>query len=366
MSRRVSDTAVRESSGTAGTDAERRAAHALAADLRAGGREVRVQTLWVRTAWWAPQALAVALGVVASVVAVGDPMPAVVLAAVALLVSLADLSALTPIRRCTPARATQNVVSAPEHVPPGAITLIVTAAVDRARSGLTRRFPGGVLRWSLSALALVLACCVVRAAGIEDAWVGAVQLLPTLVLLACLLAFLDEAVADPLEDDRGAVQVALELTAELDAAPPAHLAVAVVLAGAGGAQAAGLRAWLRGRRARGLAPTDVALVHLEPVRDSEPGWWARDGIVVTSALHPQLVRAARAAADAEPELEATVRRRPRGTAAAVARAGGWPAIAVAIGDPQAGARFAHALVRALDAELDDAPPGEAVQSTDTA
>jgi hypothetical protein len=366
VSRRVGDTVTREPSGTAGTDAERRAAHALADELRGTGREARVQTVWVRTAWWAPQALAVALGVAASVLAVGDPIPGVALAAVALLVALADLSALAPVRRLTPARATQNVVSAPADVPPGAITLIVTAAVDRARSGLGRRFPGGVLRWSLGALALVLACCGVRAAGIEETWVGAVQLLPTVVLLACLLAFLDEAVADPVDGDRGAVAAAVALTAELDAAPPEHLAVAVVLAGAGGAQSAGLRAWLRGRRARGLAPGDVALLHLEPVPGPQPGWWARDGLVVTSALHPQLLRAARAAAEAEPDLEAHVRRRPRGTAAAVARAGGWPAIAVGVGDPEAGTRFASALVRALDTELRDVPPHEAVQSTDPA
>lgn len=351
MSRRVTDTAIREQSGTAGTDAERRAAHALADALRGTGREVQVRTLWVHTAWWAPQALAAALGVLASVLAVGTPVPAAVVAGVALALALADLSAPAPVRRLTPARATQNVVSAPAEVPPGAITLIVTTAVDRARSGLGRRFPGGPLRWSIAALAVVLACCVVRAVGVDETWVGAIQLLPTLVLLAAVLAFLDEAVADPVPDDRGAVEAALALTAELDAAPPEHLAVAVVLAGAGGAQSAGLRAWLRGRRKRGLSPADVALLHLEPVRDPEPGWWARDGLVVTSALHPQLLRAARAAADADPDLGAAVRRRPRGTAAAVARAGGWPAISVGIGDPDAGTRFALALVRELDAEL---------------
>ena len=248
-------------------------------------------------------------------------------------------------------------------MPPGAITLIITAAVDRARSGRGRRFPGGVLRWSLPALVAVLGCCIVRAAGVDATWVGAVQLLPTLVLLAALLALLDEAVADPADDDRAAVDAALALTAELDAAPPEHLAVAVVLAGAGGAQSAGLRAWLRGRRRRGLAPSDIALLHLEPVPDAEPGWWARDGVVVTSALHPQLVRAAQAASDAEPGLGARTRRVPRGTAAAVARAGGWPAIAVGIGDAETGTRFAATLVRELDAELGRGiPPHDAVQS----
>src|SRR5436190_812970 len=150
MCRRVSDTAAGEQSGIACTDAERRAALALAQDLRDQGREPRVQTLWVHVAWWAPQALAAALGVAASV-----------------------------------------------------------------------------------------------------ASVGAVQLPPTLVLLGALLALLDQAVAEPAaEDDRGALAAALALAAELDAAPPGHLGVAIVLAGAGGAESAGLRAWLRGRRRR--------------------------------------------------------------------------------------------------------------------
>lgn len=356
MSRRVSDTATREQSGTAGTDAERRAALAIAHELQAAGRDARVQTLWVHTAWWAPQALAAALGVAASVLAVGDPIPAVVLAAAALALALADLAAAAPIRRLTPARATQNVVAAPADVPPGAITLIVTAAVDRSRSGIARRLPGGVLRWSLAALTLVLGCCVVRAAGVDATWIGAVQLLPTLALLVCLLALLDEAVADPAQDNRGALECALALTAELDADPPSRLAVALVLAGAGGAQSAGLRAWLRGRRRRGLDPASVALLHLEPTPGDPPGWWERDGIVVTSRLHPQLVRAATAAAAADPELGATARSRPRGTAAASARAGGWPAISVGVGDRESGTRFALALVRALDDELQRARP----------
>ncbi len=80
MCRRVSDTAVGEQSGIACTDAERRAALALAAELRDQGREPRVQTLWVHAAWWAPQALAAALGVAASVVGVGTPVAGLSLA----------------------------------------------------------------------------------------------------------------------------------------------------------------------------------------------------------------------------------------------------------------------------------------------
>jgi len=357
MCRRVSDTAAGEQSGIACTDAERRVALALAQELRDQGREPRVQTLWVHVAWWAPQALAAALGVAASVVGVGTPVAGLSLAGAALLIALLDLLPAAPLRRVIPARATQNVVSAPPDGADALVTLILTAAVDRARGGLVRRFPGGVLRWSLAALALVLACCVVRALGTDAGWLGVVQLPPTLVLLGCLLALLDQAVAEPqAEDDRGAVAAALSVAAELDAAPPAHLGVAIVLAGAGGAQSAGLRAWLRSRRKRGLTGADVALVHLEPTPGQPPSFWARDGRVLSGRMHPQLVRAARASSAAEPDLVVRERRRVAGTAAAGARSARWPAIAVGIGDTGDGVAFTLALVRALDAELASAAP----------
>lgn len=360
MCRRVSGTAIGEQSGVAGSDAERRAALALAGRLRELGREPRVQTLWVHPAWWAPQALAAALGVAASVTGVSAPVAGLAIAAAALLVALLDLAPAAPLRRLTPARATQNVVSAPAEIPPGAVTLIITAAVDRPRRGLARRFPGGVLRWSLGALTVLLLCCVARVAGLEADWLGWVQFPPTLVLLVCLLALLDQAVADPGEnDDRGALEAALALTAALDGDPPAHLAVAVVLAGAGGGQSAGLRAWLRARRRRGLLPADVALLHLEPTLGEAPSWWARDGLVIAGRLHPQLVRAARAAAAGDPDLGATERTRLTGTAAAIARRGRWPAIAVGIGDPEPGVAFAQALVRELDGELAQVRPAGA-------
>jgi hypothetical protein len=316
-----------------------------------------VQTLWVHTAWWAPQALAATLGVAASVVGVGTPVVGLSLAAAALLVALIDLTPAAPLRRLTPARATQNVVSAPAQTPSAAVTLIVTAAVDRRRRGLARRFPGGVLRWSLGGLVLVSACCAARVAGLDAGWLGAIQLLPTLVLLGCLLALLDQAVAEPAAgDDRGAVAAALALTAELDSSPPARLAVAVVLAGAGGAQSAGLRTWLRARRRRGLAGADIALLHLEPTPGEPPSWWSRDGLVISGRLHPQLVRAARAAAADDDKRGAHEHSGIAGTAAATARRDRWPAIAVGVGDADAGAAFALALVRELDAELAAAAP----------
>lgn len=347
----MSATTAIEPSGTAGSDAERRAALALAEELRAAGREVRVLPLWVRTAWWAPLAIAAALGIAGSVVAVEAPVPGLVLALTGLAVALTELTPLQPLRRLTIARATQNVVVAPRATPDDSITLVLTAAVDRERRGLARRLPGGVLRWLIPSLALVAGCAIARAAEVDGDWLGIVQLPPTLALLLCALSLLDQSVAHPPQDDRVAVETVLRVCDALDAQPPRRLAVAAVLAGAGGARSAGLRAWLAARRRRGLDRERVALLHVEPTPGEPPSWWTHDGELVASALHPQLVTAAQAAASAEPALSARARRRPLGTAAGRARAAGWPSLAIGAGEVEAAAAFTLALVAALDDDL---------------
>src|SRR5690348_1331506 len=62
------------------TDAERRAARRAAAALRAGGRTVRTETIWVRPAWAPVLAVCAVAGVAASVVSVDHPGPALVIA----------------------------------------------------------------------------------------------------------------------------------------------------------------------------------------------------------------------------------------------------------------------------------------------
>ena len=353
------------SGGTTGTDAERRLALDLAARLRAGGREARVQPLWVRPAWWLVQAACAAAGVVASVLAVGSALAGVIVAGVALVLAIGDLTRMPLLRRLTPARASQNVVSPPPPRP-GArpVTLIVTAPVDRPRQGLERRLGLPLLALSIASLALVAGCAGVRLAGVGDGWIGAVQLVPTIVLLVAVAGFLDQGVAAPVGDDR-APQAAVELVHRLDAAPPRNLDVAVVLAGAGSAHAAGLRRWLDGRRRRGRRPQDVALLDLESWPPAGEGvvWWRRNGLVLAAALHPQLCAAAQAAAMDLPE-PARTRSAPDATGAGVARGRGWPAIAVGVGDERRRCvDFALDLVRQLDAQLGlDAPPVRGVES----
>ncbi len=359
------DGATADDGGTTGSDGERRLALALAGRLRDAGREARVQPFWVRPAWWLVQALCAAAGVVASVVAVGDALAGLIVAGAALVLAAADLTRLPLLRRLTIARASQTVVSPP--VPrPGerAVTLIVTAAVDRPRQGWQRRAGLPLIALALVSLALVTGCAAARLAG-AGSWIGVVQLVPTIVLLVALAGFLDEGLADPARDDR-APEAAVELARLLDADPPRNLDVAVVLAGAGAALGAGLRRWLDGRRARGMNPLDVAILHLEawPAAGEDVLWWRRDGIVLAAALHPQLREAASAASAELAEPGARVRSGPDATGAGVARAAGWPAIAVGVGeDRTACVAFAHSLVRHLDGALDaGAPPLEHVES----
>jgi hypothetical protein len=327
------------------TDAERRRTTELAKQLEAAGRRTRTVTLWVRPAWWAVQALCATAGVLASVAAIGRPGLAFGIAVAALLLSLADVAGTSPLRRLTPARATQNLVStAPERRGSRPVTLIISAAIDDPRRALAQRLPVRLGAVVVCSLALVAAALLVRVLTFDPArWLDFAQLLPTLVLLCTLPLLLEEGLGE-LQPGGSVAGAALELVAALDAEPPRNLDVAVLLAGAGAPQAAGLRAWLRQRRRRGLQRSDVAILHLEPVDEDAAVWWERDGPLWGTALHPQLVAAARAAGERTPGAHSTHTSRP--TAAGIARTDGWPAIAVG---PHPD--LARALVRELDSAL---------------
>ena len=367
---------------SAGTDAERRAARALAAELRAGGREAHVETIWVRPRWALAHALHALVALAGSVVSVDRPELGLGLAAAALVSLVGDLSGrLYLARLLTQRRATQNVVSpAPGELEARAargapavprVRLVVTAALDMPRGGLLRRIDAALGGRALLALAvataLVALAAAVRVGGVDDRWLGAVQLAPTLVLLLGLAALVDAILAEPLRGSNASSgpALALALVRSLDAAPPRNLGVEVVLAGAGdSAGALGLRAYLRARR-REVGVDEVAVVHLEPGGAGSPCWWTGDGLLVRLRFHPQLQRLAARVATGEAHLRAApyrgrgatgalaARRARRPSIAIGARDGGDPAVATA--DPaalRATLELAVALVAALDADLE--------------
>ncbi|HEY8584764.1 MAG TPA: hypothetical protein VIL49_17515 [Capillimicrobium sp.] len=268
---------------------------------------------------------------------------AVPVAALAVLVALALLLAgdasgrLLLLRAVLPRRATQNVVSEPVVVPPGArVRLIVTAALDAPRGGIAaaaaplaaraRRAvggrapsPHGLLALALLALAFLAA---LRAADVESDWLAIAAVAPTVALVAGTFLFADLAFAAPGRDGDGsphAVAAALAVVAALDRRPPRRLAVECVLTGAASGGQLGLRAYVRARR-RGARPEELAVLAIGGVGGAELAHHPKEGRVLPARLHPELAVRAREAG--LPEL------RGRVTGALPARLAGWPAMAI--------------------------------------
>jgi hypothetical protein len=306
------------------SDAERRAARRFAEALRAAGRGVIVETLWVRPGQAWALAVCAAAGVAASVVSVDRPTVGLAVAVVALVLALAELGPVPVLRRLTYARATQNVLSAAGPSRP--VTLILAAATDGQRAGLLQRarVPAGPV--TAAALALVAACCAARV-GLDAGGtvLGAAQLVPTAVLVLAAGGLVDAAVAIPAPADERAVEAVLATAHRLDQAPPRRLAVETVLAGA---WPLGLRARLERDHRR---PEQVVLAIVMP----------GDGPVRYATRHPTLRAAAETVTGAE--------RRGRSP-----RAGRRPAIAVT-GPAETATSFLLALAAAIDAELGRAP-----------
>ncbi len=345
----------------AGSDAERRAARTLALALRRSGRRgTRVHTFWVRPSHHVVHALILAVAVVASVVAVDHEVVGVALSAGALLALALDLSGrLTVLRRLTFERATQNVVAPdPRGHEHAKVRLILTAAVDSPRRGLLARLPAARLpsRYQVAVAALVvLTAFTALRLGTDDepSWLGAAQLVPTVLLIAVIALLLDEAASEP-QDDPSALAAVLQLATTLDRRPPANLAVDVVLQGAGHAHDLGIRRYIANERRHGTKPTEVAVLHVAACATGSPVYWISDGLVLPLRLHPRLIALAQATGQARPV------RSHAGSGARAARGLRWPALAIGArpttpgpaGDGvEATVEFALALIAALDADL---------------
>ncbi|MDX6697570.1 MAG: hypothetical protein QOE65_967 [Solirubrobacteraceae bacterium] len=345
-----------------GTDAERRAARWLAAVLREDlDREAQVETVWVRP----HQALVVALhavvGVAASLVAATRPAVGLGLALAALLSWVLDgLGLVHLLRRLTPARATQNLISPPTAATRSGrqriVRLVITAPYDAGRGGLARReavrravaWLRGVTRGRLPgagtflalALAAIAALAGARLAGADGTWVGVVQLVPTVGLMAALALAVDSTLSRTVPgagDPASGTAVALALAAALDRGPPRHLGVEVVLAGAGQGPSLGMREFVAARRRR-WRPEATAVLELRACARGRPRWWVSDGAVVPQRLHPTL---AGAAAEVASDHDARPHRGRQASGAWRARRARWPAIAVGTLEDEAWSRDSH-------------------------
>jgi hypothetical protein len=407
----------------AGTNSERLAAAWLRDEAESGRREATIETFWCRPNWALAHSWHLLLGIAGSLVMVSNPTLGGGLVLAGLICILADwFTGRSPGRRLTPEHASQNVVSRPPAAspPPGGtngagseaggderLHLIVTANYDAGRAGLIHRpwlrratglprrlagdgrFIPGWLGWIAIAHVWLLAVAVVRLGSSETtgAAVGALQLIPTVVLVLTLALLLESAAADfgpAAADNAAGTAVALGLIRTLDTAPPRRLAVELVLQGAGDGQMIGLARHLRARR-KELTRANTIVLGIGPVGAGQPHWWTGDGPLVPLRYHPRLRDLAARLADPASGLDARPYR-GRGTAPALpARFRGLPAINLGSLDAQGFAAGSHTaqdtaetldpgtvdellqfvliLVEAIDAELVARTPTAAIEPT---
>jgi hypothetical protein len=264
---------------------------------------------------------------------------------VALVSVIADASTgRSPGRMLTVERASQNVVSLAPATDQR-VRLIVTAPYDAGRSGLIylraprraaarlRQAAGraalGWQGWIVLCMALLVLVAVRRNSGDQHS-VGIVilQLVPTLILVLAVALLVELGVSDPAPgagDSGSAAALAVALVQALDAAPPRHVAVELVLQGAGDGPGIGLRQHVRRRK---LKIPDVVVLGIAPCGRGEPRWWVSDGALLPLRYLPRLNALCRQVAADEEHLRARPHR-GRGTGPALpARARGLPAITI--------------------------------------
>ena len=346
----------------AGTDAERRAADWLAREAAQTGGEVTVETFWCRPDGALAQAWHVALALAGSVVMVSDATTGGLIALAALICLTADaLTGVSPGRRLTPQRASQNVVCAPAGPEPaGSLRLLVTAPYDAGRCGLVHapalraasarlragagggRLALGWLGWVALGIAWLVAVAVTRRLGDTGVAIAVAQVIPTIGLVAVLAALLQLAGArygPAASDDAAGVAVALALGRVLCRAPSRQLRVTILLSGAG---PAGLRHHLRTRRAA-LRGTSTAVLGIAACGAGTPRVWRGDGPLWPVAFHPRLYGLARRAAqELTPDASPAPGHRGRGAGPALgARLAGLPAVTIGCLDDRGRAPRSH-------------------------
>ena len=139
------------------------------------------------------------------------------------------------------------------------------------------------------ALLLVLACCVLRAGGMEGTALTVVQFIPTVVLIVYVALLLDIALspAAPGENDNASgVAVVLRLAERLGDELE-YFGVHVVFTGSQKAMAQGMRAFLQSHR-KELKPGDTVVLNLDAVGGGELRETKSEGPLLTVKSHPQL------------------------------------------------------------------------------
>ena len=288
-------------------------------------------------------------------VAASDPVVGFAMVLAAATSAYLDLSARWYLlRRLLFRRASQNLVArtpGPDAVGP---RVFLCANVDAPRTGAVytgsgpgwprraaRRFPvisspTRIWFWSIAALLLPIGA---RMAGFDPTWLDYVQLVPTLVLIVACFA-LGEIALSPASPGANAnasgVAAALETARLLDEDPPGNLRVEVVLAGGGETTMQGLPL-VRSRPSQGARPRrhPVRVVRVGRPRTSRDSRSAAASRSACRSIHssPSSARRSRSPATDDEGFDAEPIRDARATAAIVARAHRYPAIAITCREP---------------------------------
>ena len=306
--------------GTAGSDAERRFARDLKAQLESLGREAEIEPTRIRPAFALTHLIHALVAVVASVLAVYTPLLGLVVLAFVTASAFGELTAAFPaVRLLTGARASQNVVSDEDNGKPGLLVLV--AHYDAPRGGLLlessrlRRWPTALF-WSLVVIAL---CAALRVFGLDGTFLTIVQFIPTVLLIGLSPLFADVMLSDGRPGDASEASTVLRLT-ETFGGRLEHFDVMAVFTGASAHFALGMRAWLR-RHRKDLDAEATAVIVVDGVHGGTPHYAAKEGPVFATRLHPTLIDLCED--DAEPYTSREL------SDAYVARAAGLPTIRIA-------------------------------------
>jgi hypothetical protein len=358
----------------AGSDAERRLANALAAELESDGSRVELEPSWVHPRWPIVHLLHCLVAIAGSVVAPSEPVVGFALVLAAATSAYLDLSGrLYLLRLLLFRRASQNLLARPPGADAEGERVILCANLDAPRTGAAynrgpirlleaaaRRLPVAssptrVWFWSIALLLLPIGA---RMAGLDAGWLDYVQLVPTLVLILACFA-LGEIALSPASPGANAnasgVAAALETARLLRTDPPRHLNVELLLIGGGETTMEGMRAFLRSHR-KELDRPRTRFVSFESVGRGTPRFAVSGGLAVSLPLDRELAEACAAVAAAgadDGDSGAEPIRDARITAAIVARAHRHRAIAVTCREPGRALPVGHHTPGDLPDAVDD-------------
>jgi hypothetical protein len=288
-----------------GTDAERRAASALAGRLRGMGRRADIEPFFCHPQYAVVHLIHAALGIAGSLVATIEPAAGFALVLLAAASTYLDLNTrFYLVRSLLFRRVSQNLVS-PGNRPEAPARLILMAHYDAARTGYVfskaskriRRLPerarlalGPFRLFFWGGLAPLLPILGARMAGLDATWLSAVQAIPTVVLIVAAFLLIDIALSEIVPgayDNASGVAAVLSAADELTTDPPANLDVWVVLTGSEESFCEGSRAFIRSRRKQ-LDRANTYLLNVDSVSSGGVAYEISQGAVI-SVPHDRLL-----------------------------------------------------------------------------